>query len=348
MISLSLSSKEQDSEFMSIAIRESKESRAENGGPHPRVGVVVVKQGVIIEKAHRGEFAQGDHAEYTLLEKKLRDEDLTGATLYTTLEPCNKRGPEKTPCAGRIVMRRIGRVVIGILDPNPSVQGKGMYMLKRARIAVDIINDPRLENEIEELNRDFVEAQRAQPIETREYRLAHRTSISDEFRDCRDAAITFHNCDIGNVENLLAIKYESFMRRRSEYPRMFFQARRKHWDSRELVAHLQEILAKSGMSHGSIEEVIREYVKRQYEIDAAVIAHLELRKRFNEAVFQDELMELVGAYDTRLHMLFYDDLPFGRSDVNEFFNESHIYMLLNTPEEKDAIKFIDSFLTCAL
>ena len=146
-----------DEVFMRLAIELSKESRPEDDRPHPTVGAVVVKNGEILDRAFRGEYAQGDHAEYTLLERKLGKMDLTGTTLYTTLEPCTFRDHEKTPCADRIIQRRIGRVVIGMLDPNPSIQGKGMYKLDKAGIRVQLAE--RLTNEIKELNKNFVAAQ---------------------------------------------------------------------------------------------------------------------------------------------------------------------------------------------
>lgn len=339
--------------MMRVAIEEARKSEAENGGPHPNVGVVVVRQGKIIGKAHRGEFALGDHAEYTVLERKLKDEALTGATLYTTLEPCNKRSPQKTPCAERIIARRIARVVIGILDPNPSIQSRGFFTLKSARIVVDMINDAKLESEIEGLNRVFIEAQRAEETtlgmsELKQGRgLADRTAISNDFRDCRDAAITFHNCDSNNVENLLAIKFENYLRRQAKYPRIFNEAKSSGWSSHDLIDHVRRILTKPTMAHGTTEEAIGEYIERRYAIDAAIIAHLEIRKGRSEVVYRDELMGLVGAYWSRLHKLYYDEMRFGRTDINEFFNEQYVYILLNAPED-DAIDFLDSFLTHAL
>jgi pyrimidine deaminase RibD-like protein len=119
---------------------------------------VVVKDGATVKQAHRGELALGDHAEYTALERKLGDKDLTGVTIVTTLEPCTKRGHERTPCAERIILRRVARVVIGMLDPNPSMQGKGVYMLKKAGIQVAFCSKP-LEDEIKQLNKEFIEDQ---------------------------------------------------------------------------------------------------------------------------------------------------------------------------------------------
>jgi pyrimidine deaminase RibD-like protein len=152
----------EDEKFMRTAVEEASLSKSEDAKPHPRVGVVVVRGGSVIGRAHRGELALGDHAEYTALERKLADKDLTGATVFTTLEPCTKRGREKTPCAERLVLRRVGRVVIGMLDPNPSIRGKGVYLLKEADIEVAFCSTA-LGKRIKQLNADFVRDQLSGP-----------------------------------------------------------------------------------------------------------------------------------------------------------------------------------------
>jgi pyrimidine deaminase RibD-like protein len=179
-----LESREKSDEmYMRVAIELSKESRPEDNRPHPRVGAVAVKNGRILDQAFRGEYAQGDHAEYTLLERKLGNMDLTGTTLYTTLEPCTVRGHEKTPCADRIVQRRIARVVIGMLDPNPSIQGKGLYKLDKAGVRVQLAE--RLTIEIKELNKNFIAAQERQQTsnveQAKEIERAQKRPASEDY-----------------------------------------------------------------------------------------------------------------------------------------------------------------------
>ena len=126
-----------DRKFAQLAIEEARKSMPEDDRVHPKVGVVVVKDGLVIASAHRGEIPQC-HAEYIALEKKLTDVSLSGATVYTTLEPCTARNHPKVPCAIRLTERKVARVVIGMLDPDNRISGLGQRALRKAGIATEL------------------------------------------------------------------------------------------------------------------------------------------------------------------------------------------------------------------
>jgi pyrimidine deaminase RibD-like protein len=145
---------DEDRKFARQAIEEARKSAPEDDRVHPKVGVVVVKDGQVLAAAHRGEIPQC-HAEYIALERKLVDVPLSGATVYTTLEPCTARNHPKVPCAIRLTDRKVARVVIGMLDPDKRIRGLGQMALRKARIATDFFQSD-LMHEVEELNRNFM------------------------------------------------------------------------------------------------------------------------------------------------------------------------------------------------
>lgn len=145
-----------EQQAMRIAIDQGKRSVSEAGRQSPRVGACIVKDGQILEYSFRGEFAPGDHAEYTLFEKKLAGEELSDCILFTTLEPCTIRSASKTPCAKRIVDRGIKHVFIGMLDPDPRIRNKGQISLRAAGVEVDYFPS-ELREEIQGDNRAFTD-----------------------------------------------------------------------------------------------------------------------------------------------------------------------------------------------
>jgi len=113
-------------EVMKNSIQEPRDDKSS-----PLVGAVLLKPDGTVETAYRGELRQGDHAEFTLIERKNRDKVLDGSILFSTLEPCapGARKVPKLSCSERIVNARIKKVWIGIEDPDPSVDRKGIKFL---------------------------------------------------------------------------------------------------------------------------------------------------------------------------------------------------------------------------
>lgn len=146
--------------LMELAIEEMLKSvhePREDGKASPMVGAVLVKPDGSVEKAHRGELRHGDHAEFTLLERKNRASKLDGGKLFATLEPCapGARNHPKLGCAERIVNARISEVWIGIEDPDPTVAGDGRKHLIKHNIKVHMF-DSELQDQIRESNKQFL------------------------------------------------------------------------------------------------------------------------------------------------------------------------------------------------
>jgi diaminohydroxyphosphoribosylaminopyrimidine deaminase/5-amino-6-(5-phosphoribosylamino)uracil reductase len=115
---------------------------------NPLVGCILVKNNRIIGKGYHKVFGQ-DHAEVIALREA--GSESRGATAYVTLEPCSHHG-KTPPCAPRLVNAGVERVVIGSMDPNPLVSGKGMEILQKG--GVDVITDV-LAGECRWINRGF-------------------------------------------------------------------------------------------------------------------------------------------------------------------------------------------------
>ena len=109
-------------EYMELALKLAKKGLGRTS-PNPMVGCVVVKDGKIVTEGYHHRY--GDfHAERVALNKC--EEDLTGADMYVTLEPCPM-------CAGAIVQARIPRVVIGSMNPKAGCAGSVLNLLQQDR-----------------------------------------------------------------------------------------------------------------------------------------------------------------------------------------------------------------------
>ncbi|MEO7110823.1 MAG: bifunctional diaminohydroxyphosphoribosylaminopyrimidine deaminase/5-amino-6-(5-phosphoribosylamino)uracil reductase RibD [Polyangiaceae bacterium] len=118
-----------DVTWMTRALEEGKKGHP---SPNPHVGSIVVLNGEIVGAAHHDRAGE-DHAEVAAL--KLAGDKAKGATLYVTLEPCNHHG-RTPPCTDAILAAKIARVVTGVRDPNPHVDGGGLEKLREAGIEI--------------------------------------------------------------------------------------------------------------------------------------------------------------------------------------------------------------------
>jgi len=118
--------------------------------PNPMVGAVLEYNGKIIGEGYHHKFGEA-HAEPNAIKSVVDKELLKLSTLYVNLEPCSHFG-KTPPCADLIVRSGISRVVIGTLDPNPKVSGRGQKILQDA--GIEVITGV-LEKESRELNKRF-------------------------------------------------------------------------------------------------------------------------------------------------------------------------------------------------
>src|SRR5688500_868838 len=138
-----------DEHWMRRAIRLAMNGRG-RVEPNPMVGCVIVKDGRVIGEGYHQQFG-GPHAEPNALANCT--ESPQGATAYVALEPCCHTDKKTPPCVPRLIEAKVARVVIGCLDPNPPVNGRGAAALAAAGVKVTA---PMLENSCRQLLAPFV------------------------------------------------------------------------------------------------------------------------------------------------------------------------------------------------
>lgn len=102
--------------------------------PNPPVGAVIVRDGRMLGCGWHEQAGQ-PHAEVSAVQNAATD--LTGATLYVTLEPCSTEG-RTPPCTALVIRERFSRVVVSALDANPRHAGRGIDILRAAGLRVDV------------------------------------------------------------------------------------------------------------------------------------------------------------------------------------------------------------------
>ncbi|MFT5583623.1 MAG: diaminohydroxyphosphoribosylaminopyrimidine deaminase [Cognaticolwellia sp.] len=140
-----------DARFMRRCV-ELARGAAGRTAPNPMVGAVITLNGEILAEGFTQPLGQ-DHAEPNALGKL--GGRAPGATMYVSLEPCCHHG-RTPPCTEAILKSGIERVVIGMVDPDPRVQGQGIEILRAAGIHVEL---GVCEDSCRDLNAGFIKAQ---------------------------------------------------------------------------------------------------------------------------------------------------------------------------------------------
>ncbi len=140
---------DKDTAFMRQALTEARKGRGLTS-PNPCVGAVIVKDNQIVGRGYHKK-AGTPHAEIHALRQA--GAAARGATMYVTLEPCSHHG-RTPPCSPAVAAAGIKKVIIGMLDPNPLVDGGGVSYLREQGIAV---TQGLLEKECRDLNRPFIQ-----------------------------------------------------------------------------------------------------------------------------------------------------------------------------------------------
>lgn len=121
-----------------------------NTSPNPMVGAVIVCDGRIISEGYHHKAGE-PHAEPNAINSVADKKLLQRSTLFVNLEPCSHYG-KTPPCAQLIIKMGIPHVIVGMLDPNPIVAGRGVKMMQEAGINVEV---GVIEEKCKELNKRF-------------------------------------------------------------------------------------------------------------------------------------------------------------------------------------------------
>ena len=136
-----------DERWMKRALRLAVKGRGRTS-PNPLVGAVLIKRGNVVGEGYHAKLGEA-HAEIVALRQAR--EKARGAVLYLNLEPCTHYG-KTPPCVPQVIKAGVKRVVIGVEDPNPLVNGRGINALREAGLSVNV---GVLEKECKRINEAF-------------------------------------------------------------------------------------------------------------------------------------------------------------------------------------------------
>ncbi|MEA1971643.1 MAG: bifunctional diaminohydroxyphosphoribosylaminopyrimidine deaminase/5-amino-6-(5-phosphoribosylamino)uracil reductase RibD [Thermodesulfobacteriota bacterium] len=136
-----------DEHYMKMALKLARRGEGWTS-PNPMVGAVIVKDGKVIGRGYHRRYGEA-HAEVNAINDM--SGSVEGATFYVTLEPCSHHG-KTPPCVDRIIEAKASRVVMGSVDPNPLVSGRGISILNGNGIETKV---GVLGEQCEDLNEKF-------------------------------------------------------------------------------------------------------------------------------------------------------------------------------------------------
>jgi len=272
--------------------------------PNPLVGAVIVHNERIIGEGFHQQYG-APHAEANAINAVVNQELLKKSTLYVNLEPCSHYG-KTPPCASLIIEKKIPKVVVGMLDPNPQVNGKGIEMLRVA--GVEVVENV-LHSECLKLNRRFITWHK----EKRPYIILKWAQTKNGFMDisrtgvaCTDVArrvstnywitndalrVWVHK--LRNEEQAILIGYNTFVNDNPQLTNRFYgnnQPQRFVW-----CVNQKPVTPDSSFSflYGNIEEILSQLYALKIQ-SVVVEGGKKTLNRLLEANLWDEAYVLTG------------------------------------------------------
>jgi pyrimidine deaminase RibD-like protein len=268
-----------EEKYFQESIDLARKSVLERGKINPYVGAVIVNnRGVKQSTAYRGELKPGEHGEFTLLGRKLKNDSVDGSTLYVTLEPCTTRGLGKTPCAERIIKRKIKKVFIGMLDPNEKIQGNGVRLLRENGIDVQMF-PAKYAKQVEDLNREFTRYQYKQN------NLRILSHDNGDIVDHQESLFGTVKKIPGNTNLVCCVSFNN----KTYYPQSKRIMAKKSWISKSYFGNAgsgtnKEYFFIVGFAKKATEEKFKGYNKKYKETGKWIPIPLDLEKDFEHYV----------------------------------------------------------------